>query len=82
MPAFARGALRRAVQASRWLIMPWLPVLAADWDRIGYWARELGRLDRAAAVVEVLDRPEGYLVTAEPDGYDVKPLDDLDVIAI
>jgi len=59
-----------------------LPVLAADWDRIGYWARELGRLDRAAAVVEVLDRPEGYLVTAEPDGYDVKPLDDLDVIAI
>jgi len=59
-----------------------LPVLAEDWDRVGYWAKELGEVDRGAAVVEVLDRPYGYLVTAEPDRYDVKSLDDLNVIGI
>jgi hypothetical protein len=59
-----------------------LPVLAEDWDRVGYWARELGRVDRAAAVVEVLDRPDGYLVTAEPARYDIKALDDLPVIDV
>ena len=59
-----------------------LSVLAEDWDRVGYWARELGRVDRAAAVVEVLDRPDGYLVTAEPGRYDIKALDDLPVIGV
>jgi hypothetical protein len=59
-----------------------LPMLAEDWDRLGYWASELGQVDRAAAVVEVLDRPAGYLVTAEPGRYDVKPLDDLNIIGI
>jgi hypothetical protein len=59
-----------------------LPVLAEDWDRIGYWARELGGVDRAVAVVEVLDRPDGYLVTAQPAAYEIKALDDLPVIGI
>jgi hypothetical protein len=59
-----------------------LPVLAEDWDRVGYWARQLRRVDRAAAVVEVLDRPDGYLVTAEPGRYDIKALDDLPVIGV
>jgi hypothetical protein len=59
-----------------------LPVLAEDWDRLGYWARELGRIDRATAVVEVLDRPDGYLVTAEPRQYDIEALDDLPVIGV
>jgi glycine/D-amino acid oxidase-like deaminating enzyme len=59
-----------------------LPLLGEDWDRVGYWARELGRVERAAAVVEVLDRPDGYLVTAEPGRYDIKPLDDLPIIGV
>ncbi len=59
-----------------------LPVLAEDWDRIGYWAKELDAVDRAVTVVEVLDRLDGYLVTREPDVYDVKPLADLPIITI
>jgi hypothetical protein len=59
-----------------------LPVLAEDWDRIGYWAKELGAVDRAATVIEVLDRPDGYLVTADPDAYDIKPLADLPIIGV
>jgi hypothetical protein len=59
-----------------------LPVLADDWDRVGYWAKELGAVDRAATVVEVLDRPDGYLVTAEPGAYDIKPLADLPIIDV
>jgi hypothetical protein len=59
-----------------------LPLAADDWDRVGYWAKELGRVDRAATVVEVLDRPDGYLVTAEPDRYDTRALADLPVIGV
>ena len=59
-----------------------LPANGEDWDRLGYWAKVLGRVDRAAAVLEVLDRPDGYLVTAEAGGYDIKALDDLPVIAV
>ena len=59
-----------------------LPVLAEDWDRLGYWAKELGRIDRAAAVIEVLDRSDGYLVTAEPRRYEIKALNDLPVIEV
>jgi hypothetical protein len=59
-----------------------LPVAARVWDRLGYWAKALGRFDHAAAVVEVLDRPDGYLVTAGPGGYNVEALADLPVIGI
>jgi hypothetical protein len=59
-----------------------LPLAGDDWDRVGYWAKELGRVDRGASVVEVLDRPDGYLVTAEPGRYDVKTLADLPVIGV
>jgi hypothetical protein len=58
-----------------------LPALAEDWARIAWWSRTLGRLDRAAALVEALDR-DGYVVTAEPDGYDVKGLGELPVIVV
>jgi len=59
-----------------------LPALAEDWDRIGYWAKELCTVDRAVTVVEVLDRPDGYLVTRQSAVYDVKPLADLPIISI
>jgi hypothetical protein len=49
---------------------------------VGYWARALGQVDRGVAVVEVLDRPEGCLVTAEPDGYDITELADLPIVDI
>jgi hypothetical protein len=58
-----------------------LPAAAEDWDRLGYWSK-LSRIDRAAAIVEVLDRPDGYLVTAEPGAYDMKALAGLPVISI
>ena len=59
-----------------------LSALAEDWDRVGYWARELGQVDKATTVVEVLDRPDGCLVTAEPGPYDIKALDDLPIIGV
>jgi hypothetical protein len=59
-----------------------LPVLADDWHRVGAWSRRLGRIDCAAAVVEALDRPDGYLVTAEPTAYDDPQLKNLMIIRI
>jgi hypothetical protein len=59
-----------------------LPVPADDWDRIGFWAKALDRVDRAVAVIEVLDRPDSYLVTGEPGGYDLDELADLPVIGV
>jgi hypothetical protein len=59
-----------------------LPVIAADWDRLGYWTRELGRFDVATTVIEALDRPDGCVVTAEPSRYESKLLDGLPVIGV
>ena len=59
-----------------------LPVLAEDCDRIGYWAKDLRRVDQAAAVIEVIDRPDCYLATREPHAYDIKSLADLPMIEI
>jgi hypothetical protein len=59
-----------------------LPALAEDWSQLGYWARQAGRIDRGAAVVEALARPDGYLITAEPEAYDSDALAELPVIGI
>lgn len=59
-----------------------LPVAGEDWDRVGYWARRLGAVDGAVTVVEVLDRPDGYLVTADPTGYGDEDLVDLPVLVV
>jgi hypothetical protein len=58
-----------------------LPARVEDWERLAWWSRTLGRLDRAAAVIEALDR-DGYVVTADPDAYAVKGIDELPVIAV
>jgi hypothetical protein len=58
-----------------------LPVLTEDWDRLALWTRSLRHVVRAASVVEALDRG-GYVVTGEPDAYDIMGTGDLPVIAI
>jgi hypothetical protein len=58
-----------------------LPALAEDWRRIAWWSRTLDSVDRAAALIEALDR-DAYVVTAEPEAYHVKGLDDLPVIGV
>ncbi len=58
-----------------------LPAMSQDWTRIAWWSRVLGSVDRAAAVVEALDR-EAYVVTAEPETYDVKGVDELPVTGV
>jgi hypothetical protein len=46
-----------------------LDMLSGDCGRLAEWSRRLGSLGRAASVVAALDRPAGYLLTAEPDRY-------------
>jgi hypothetical protein len=58
-----------------------LPVLTEDWDRLAYWTKSLGHVERAASLVEALDRG-GYVVTGEPYAYDVNGTADLPIIAI
>src|SRR6266705_3888486 len=52
-----------------------LPAMSEDWTRIAWWSRALGSVDRAAALVEALDR-DAYVVTAEPAAYGLKGVDE------
>ncbi len=45
-----------------------LPARAADWQRLGYWAANLGTVQHAAAIIEAIDR-DGYVITEEPHSY-------------
>ena len=45
-----------------------LPAKAGDWQRLGYWAANLGTVQHAAAIIEAIDR-DGYVITAEPHSY-------------
>jgi hypothetical protein len=58
-----------------------LSASSEDWTRIAWWSRTLGSVDRAAAVVEALDR-DAYVVSAQPEAYDRKGIDDLPVIGV
>jgi hypothetical protein len=58
-----------------------LAAVPQDWTRIAWWSRTLGSVDRATAVVEALDR-DAYVVTAEPEAYQHKGVDELPVIGV
>jgi hypothetical protein len=56
-----------------------LPTLAEDWTVLGAFARALGRVDLAVALLEATDRPASYVLSAEPDAYGD---DDMPVIGV
>jgi hypothetical protein len=56
-----------------------LSTLADDWTLLAAFARALGRVDLAVALLEATDRPASYVLSGEPDAYGD---DDMPVVGV